>query len=174
MFVELIAPSAEHKQAAWDYRQEYFDRGEEWIHGSGGLARAEDYESWLENTKNSRIFAPPGFVKCSTYFAFDGGRIVGTIQIRHELNDKLLLSGGHIGYGVRPLERRKGYASRMLAIALEKCRELGIEKALVTCDKNNTGSAKTAMKNGGVLENEITEENGTIIQRYWIPVKKGE
>ena len=56
----------------------------------------------------------------------------------------------------------------MLALALQKCRERGIERALVTCDKTNGASAKTAMKNGGVLENEITEPDGNIVQRYWI------
>ena len=56
----------------------------------------------------------------------------------------------------------------MLALALEKCRELGIDKALITCDNDNISSAKTALKNGGVLENEFTEENGNIVQRYWI------
>ena len=96
------------------------------------------------------------------------GKIVGTIAIRNYLNDSLMKSGGHIGYGIRPSERRKGYGAKMLALALKKCREFGVEKALVTCDKDNIASAKTAMKNGGILENELVEENGNIVQRYWI------
>ena len=95
-------------------------------------------------------------------------KIVGTINIRYKLNDYLLRIGGHIGYGIRPSERCKGYATKMLALALEKCRELGIDKALVTCDKDNLGSAKTIINNGGVLENEYTESDGNIVQRYWI------
>ena len=109
------------------------------------------------------------WVNCSTYFLFVGGRIVGTIQIRHTLNDELLKSGGHIGYGVRPSDRRKGYGSKMLALAIEKCRELGVNKALVTCDKGNIGSAKTVMKNGGVFESEYTDEKtNKVEERYWI------
>lgn len=76
--------------------------------------------------------------------------------------------GGHIGYGIRPSERRKGYATVLLNLALIKARELGIQRALVTCDRDNIGSAKTIMNNGGVLDSE-DEVDGTIIQRYWVP-----
>jgi len=78
-----------------------------------------------------------------------------------------LLDGGHIGDGVRPSERRKGYATAMIALALDECRKLGIEKVLMVCNKENTGSAKSIQNNGGVLENEINVE-GETVQRYWI------
>lgn len=89
------------------------------------------------------------------------------IDIRHRLNEYLLQFGGNIGYSVRPSQRRKGYATEMLALALEECRKLGLDRALVTCDKTNIGSAKTIQKNGGVLENEVLEGD-RITQRYWI------
>ena len=161
-------PTIEHKQAAWQYRQEHIDSNESHIHGSGGLIRAEDYESWLDKITNAQTAAQTGWVNCSTYFAFVDDEIVGTVQIRHTLNNSLINSGGHVGYGVLPSERRKGYGAKMLTLALEKCRNLSIEKALITCDKGNIGSARTILKNGGVLENEYTEENGNIVQRYWI------
>ena len=69
--------------------------------------------------------------------------------------------------GVRPSERRKGYAKAMIALALDECRKLGIEKVLMVCNKENTGSAKSIQNNGGVLENEINVE-GETVQRYWI------
>ncbi|MPM89903.1 hypothetical protein SDC9_137018 [bioreactor metagenome] len=97
----------------------------------------------------------------------DNKRILGAINIRHYLNDYLLNYGGHIGYGIRPSERKKGYASLMLSLALSVAKELGINKALITCDKDNLGSARTIMKNGGVLENEVAEGE-RITQRYWI------
>ena len=166
--MELVFPTIEHKQAAWDYRQEYIDYGESHIHGSSSFIKADDYESWHKKITWNKTEATPDWVTGSVYFAIVDGKIVGTIAVRHYLNDSLLKSGGHIGYGIRPSERRKGYGTKMLTLALKKCREFGIEKALVTCDKNNIASAKTAMRNGGVLENEIVEESGNIVQRYWI------
>ncbi len=111
---------------------------------------------------------PENFVPGTTwYFVNDAGRILGAINIRHRLNDFLLREGGHIGYGIRPSERRKGYASQMLSTALKEARALGINRALITCNKENTGSAHTILKNHGVFENEVQSEE-EIIQRYWI------
>ena len=110
-----------------------------------------------------------GLVPDSTFFCFDEKRnlMVGAVNIRHDLNDYLLKYGGHIGDGIRPSERRKGYATEMIRLALEECRELGLTRVLMTCDKNNIGSAKSIIRNGGILENEVLEE-GSIKQRYWI------
>lgn len=89
------------------------------------------------------------------------------MNIRHYLTDALLYTGGHIGDGVRPSERRKGYATAMIALALDECRKLGLDRVLMTCDKTNVGSAKSIIKNGGVLENEVLDD-GVLEQRYWI------
>lgn len=75
--------------------------------------------------------------------------------------------GGHIGYGVRPGSRRNGYATTMLALGLSKCRDLGMEKVLLTCYKDNIASAKTIIQNGGILDNEVLD-HGALKQRYWI------
>ncbi len=84
-------------------------------------------------------------------FCLDKDRniFVGAVNIRHVLNDALLRGSGHIGDGIRPSERRKGYATAMIALALEECKKLGIKKVLMTCDKNNIGSAKSIINNGG-------------------------
>jgi len=167
--LRLEYPKLCHMREALDYRKEFADRGEAHIPGGGGLGRAESYEVWLRGVTAMRSRPEPGWVACSTFFALVGERIVGTVQIRHELNGTLMISGGHIGYGVRPSERRKGYATAMLAAALVNCRALGIKSALVTCDRSNVGSARTIEKNGGVFENELTEEDGTAVRRYWVP-----
>ena len=164
----LTLPEPRHEAEALAYRREFIDRGETAIQGGGGLFAAENYESWLETITLAMYSPRPGWVRATTYFAIDGERIIGTIQIRHTLNDSLKKIGGHIGYSIRPSERRKGYGAYMLSLTLEKCRLLGIEKALVTCDENNVASAKTILKNGGVLENEVKEPDGTVVKRYWI------
>ena len=128
------------------------------------------YAAWLQKTMDyeNRESCPAEWVPAHTYFFMDGKKIVGAINIRHELNDYLLRYGGNIGYGIVPSERGKGLASQMLAMALPITKALGISKVLITCDKANPASAKTIIKNGGILENEVQEKDGEITQRYWI------
>ena len=95
------------------------------------------------------------------------GRMLGTLQVRHTLNEYLLHFGGHIGYSVRPDERRKGYASWMLRKALAYCRTLGLERVLITCDADNEASRRTIIKCGGVYEN-TEPHDGEAVERYWI------
>jgi predicted acetyltransferase len=116
---------------------------------------------------------PPNHVPSTFLFAFAASRIVGRVSIRHELNEFLLLVGGHIGYAVLPEFRRQGYATVMLRLSLQFAREtLGIERVLVTCDDDNVGSIRTIEKNGGVLENVISgPEIAKAKRRYWIEAR---
>ncbi len=170
--LKLLLPDESWRGAIEELKQEYVQANSA-MDGTSGLS-SQDFDSWLE--KNIRNRSPetvaPGLVPSTTYLSvrLSDGRLIGMIDIRHYLNEGLRLHGGHIGYSIRPSERRKGYAKEQLRLALEKCRELGIEKALVTCDKKNLGSARTILANGGVLENEV-EDGERITQRYWIQVK---
>ena len=127
-----------------------------------------DFQYYLNNLeiKEER----DGKVPDSVYFLLDIDRniLLGAVNIRHYLNEYLLRCGGHIGDGIRPSERRKGYATEMIRLALEECRALGITRVLMVCDKANVASARSIVKNGGVLENEFADSNGNINQRYWI------
>lgn len=127
----------------------------------------EYYIEHLEVKKNNN-----GLVPDSTFFCLDVERnvMVGAVNIRHELNDYLLKYGGHIGDGIRPSERRKGYATKMMALALNECKKLGMNQVLMVCDKKNIGSVKSIIKNGGIMENEIIQ-NDRIMQRYWIDLE---
>lgn len=170
----LVLPGLEHEQQAREFINEFHEHNSK-IHGTCKLeAYLGNYIEWVTmvDDYSKGINLPKGFVPGSTYFAFreEDNKLVGMTNIRHILTEDLLKSGGHIGYGVRPTERRKGYATEILYLALEKCKELGIDKALVTCDKNNIGSAKAIQNNFGIMENEITEESGAISQRYWVDV----
>jgi predicted acetyltransferase len=106
----------------------------------------------------------------SVYFLYDSERdiLIGAVHIRHYLNDALRRWSGHIGIGIRPGERRKGHATEMLRLALVECKRLGIDRVQITCDKENIGSAKAIIKNGGVPECEFLSPNGAERQRYII------
>lgn len=160
------------------YKKEIIDMLEEWIlhiktHKTNRSPWAifkndyQDFEYYLNHIESS--VARDGFVPDSTFFCLDvdRNRIVGAVNIRHELNERLLLDGGHIGHGVRPSERQKGVATKMVGLALEECKKLGINRVLMVCDKDNIGSRKSILSNNGVLENEI-ELDGAIEQRYWV------
>jgi predicted acetyltransferase len=106
---------------------------------------------------------PEGFVPGSWFWYVDGDVYLGRIQLRHRLTPHLRDFGGHIGYGVRPTERRKGYATAMLRDVLPQARGLGLDRVLVTCDTTNIGSRKVIEANGGKLEDE---RGGKL--RFWI------
>ena len=159
---------------SYEYKQQLFDMMEEWLlveqDFSPYMIRRNDYHDFDYYLANLEIKKEQeGRVPDSTFFCLDTDRniFVGAINIRHYLNEELLYTGGHIGDGIRPSERRKGYATAMIGLGLEECRKLGITKVLMTCDKDNIGSAKSIMNNGGVLENEVMED-GVLEQRYWI------
>lgn len=107
----------------------------------------------------------------STFWLINENKsVIGAVNIRHRLTEQLLQNGGHIGYGIRPSERQKGYATKLLALSLEKAKQLGIRKALVVCNKSNIGSEKTILNNGGVSDSDYIDEHGNIIKRYWINI----
>ena len=169
--LKLVLPTPEYKEQILSYKEEFLANGDS-MDGCAGLDRAESFEAWYEKWKMtlSSETVPNGWVDSTTYLAVEENDVlVGMIDVRHRLNDFLLKHGGHIGYSIRKSQRRKGYATEMLGLALKECPKFGIERALVTCSKANIGSAKTIQKNGGVLENEI-QDGDRITQRYWIEV----
>lgn len=129
-----------------------------------------DFDYYLENLEITE--ETDGKVPDTTLFCLDDDRniFVGAVNIRHYLTKEMLVNAGHIGDGVRPSERRKGYATAMIGLALQEAKKLGISRVLMCCDKENIGSAKSIMKNGGILENEVVV-NGTTEQRYWIDIE---
>lgn len=134
-----------------------------------------DYHQFEEYLEHLEIKEPSDtLVTDSVFFLLDVNKniLLGAVNIRHDLNDYLLHYGGHIGDGIRPSQRNKGYATEMIRLALIECEKLGMNKVLMVCDKTNIASAKTIIKNGGILENEIIDEKGNILQRYWIDIKE--
>ncbi len=129
-----------------------------------------NFDDYLEHLESKE--ATEGHVPDSVFFLLDESRdrLLGAVNIRHYLNDSLLREGGHIGDGIRPSERGKGYGTQIVRLALMECKKLGIDHVLMTCDKDNIPSARTIIKNGGVLENEFVNSDGNVEQRYWISI----
>ncbi len=129
-----------------------------------------DFDLYLSDILAQETLISDKYVPSTTYFLLDTKRnkFLGALNLRHYLNDKLLFDGGHIGDGIRPSERKKGFATKMISLALPIVKEFGINKILMVCHKDNIGSKKSILSNGGVLENEIVDDDGKICQRYWI------
>lgn len=173
--MKMIFPNINYKDKAIDYINEFYTYGSE-INGSGSLdrlLREGTYEEWLQKLINDIDIAniPASKVPAITYFYVreEDDRIVGMTNIRLALNDFLRKEGGHIGYSIRPTERRKHYATAMLNEALKVCRTIGIQNVIVTCDKANIGSSGVIKNCRGELEAEFYSDTyGEILQRYVI------
>jgi predicted acetyltransferase len=132
----------------------------------------DDFDHYLATLEQQAqgVGLAPGFVPSSTFWLLDGTEeIVAVSNLRHALTERLLTFGGHIGFGVRPSARRKGYATEILRQTLIAARELGIGDVLVTCDKGNIGSEQAILRNGGEYSGEdYIEAHSSIVKRYWI------
>ena len=166
--LKLVKLEEKYKKQLFEMMDEWYAIGEKIVPYAIRKNDYHEFEKYLENLEEKE--EKEGIVPDSTFFCLDTERniFVGAVNIRHYLNESLLLNGGHIGDGVRPSERRKGIATKMIGLALEECKKLGIEKVLMVCNKENIGSAKSIKNNGGTLENEIENTDGCIEQRYWI------
>ena len=173
--IKLVRPTTEYAGQIMQYRMEFLENDpSECMGGCGNLRRCESAQEWLDEvTKLSDpALCPEGYVRSDTYLAvrvFDN-RLVGVIDLRHSIDNAALSEwAGHIGYSVRPNDRRRGYAKEMLRLNLANCRALGIKCVLLCCDHDNIASERTILANGGVFE-RTTEANGKTVKRYWIEI----
>ena len=168
MDMELIEPSLEfiesYKSALAEFERE----------GISGFWKffgpVDDAEEYLRNIERYQHQAglQDGLVPATVYWLVEGDEFIGHVSIRHELNAALEKQGGHIGYAIRPSRQQQGYGSRLLELALPKAKEIGIPRALLTCDKSNAASRRIIEKNGGVLSDEISVD-GKEVLRFWVP-----
>ncbi|GCE13814.1 GNAT family N-acetyltransferase [Tengunoibacter tsumagoiensis] len=132
---------------------------------------SSDFRHFLQQfqgRRDPRLFSPQR-VQATDFWLIDDEEYIGTVSIRPELNETLLRIGGHIGYKVRPSRRLQGYGTQLLRLGLEKAREMGLRRVLITCDETNVASRKVIEANGGQFENALVPTGSTVPRRrYWI------
>ncbi len=126
------------------------------------------YISWLERCQLGQL---EGLSPWSAYWAFDcqNDNLVGLCSIRHSLSPWMAEYGGHIGYRVRPTMRRQGFGTEILALALQKASQFGINRVLVVCEPTNLASISVIQNNDGLFERQVSVD-GALRNRYWIPI----
>lgn len=171
--LKLILPTMEYAGQIMDYKAEMF-AADSSMDGCGPLRRCETAEEWMAviTSYTNPATLPEGKVLATQFLTVreSDNKLVGMLQVRHTLNDYLRRFGGHIGYSIRPSERRKGYATEQLRQALIWCKEeLGLDKVLITCYDTNEPSRRTILKAGGIYEGTSLEpDEGKNLERYWV------
>ena len=172
--LRLVPPSARYKDSYRALVAEFVAGGEPLVPFTLAFPH-ENFEALLADLAGAErgIGVPIGFVPHSTFWLVRGEEIVGVSNLRHRLNDKLLVEGGHIGYGVRPGARGQGLGREILRLTLAEAARRGIARVLLTCSKDNPASSAVIAANGGQLESEAwVEARGKIVQRWWIEVPR--
>ena len=174
----LRLPTKEDETAILEMVQEFRNNSETRIPGASNIESYDIFAEWLnklESYRNEETL-PDGKVLSTTFISVrkEDNKVIGIVNLRHELNDYLLKFGGHIGGSVRPSERKKGYSTEQLKICFEYCKKLGIKKVLVTCKDWNIASKTSIMKSGGIFENIEIDKDGNKLERYWITLNEGE
>lgn len=177
----LLRPSKDLENQIMEYKRDFMlynemiGKDKNNINGSCSLHRY-DFDEWLDRVNvcsSNESLSPYGTI-ASTFVALrkNDNKIIGTIQVRHTLTEELRDNGGNIGYAIRPDERKKGYATQMLKLALEFCKSLDLNKVLIDCDEANIASAKTMIKCGAIFDRKqiipLSEGGVEILHQYWI------
>lgn len=168
----LMKPVPAYEKEVREFRREFMDTKSS-MPGTGPLEHMDNTKEWLEYSRNceNRKTCPENLVTYEQfiYVRETDKKIVGMIVLRHYLNEFLEKYGGHIGYSVRPSERKKGYGKRMLAECLKVCKTRGLKDVLITCTQENEGSRRIILANGGVYDGTVyCEPFDLYIERYWI------
>ena len=160
-------PTLDDKEIIEAYVREHYENNEKELHGIIGFTSME-YSQWVKKIELNTKIPDKDWGKSLTYLVFNSeDKLIGFLSIRYDLSEKMRNIFGDIGYGVRPTERKKGYATQMLKYSLDVCRTYNMANVIIGCYKENIASAKTIIKNGGKLIREA-EVEGVLCQYYEI------
>ncbi len=150
-------PTYDDYEILKEYVEEHYSNYERSISASIDLTNM-DYKEWVDKVNRNSEVRDDEWGKYYLYLVFDANKLIGLLNIRYNLSDELRERYGDIGYGVRPSERRKGYATKMLEYALNVCKEKEMQSVILGCYEDNYASNKTILKNGGKLYKTTIEE----------------
>ncbi len=166
--LRLVEPAPRYKAAILDAVAEMQAIGEWDVSPDAFAARFDDLLRELAAAKDPAT-APPGVLPYEDFWLMEVDSWIGLLTLRSQINEQFLHSGGHIGYVIRPSQRRRGYGTALLRLGLNKARERGLTRVLLTCDETNTASRKVIEANGGQFENAVeVAGQATKMLRYWI------
>ena len=163
----IVQPTARYKDSYIDAVREYI--GEDANFAWKPEILEERFDEYLRVLRQNETEPLAGRVPATQFWLIvDGAAYGGELDLRHYLNSALRRYGGHIGYRIRPSQRRRGYGTLLCRLGLEEARRRGIARALITCDDDNIGSRKIIEANGGRLADKIDNGRAALTRRYWI------
>jgi predicted acetyltransferase len=165
--IHLIEPTLRLRNDFCSLAEEFSAEGSQQYEDA--IRDFKEFIQFCADEAAGRNLAPTRVQQSTFWLVRDDRKILGCSRLRHALNIFLEDFGGHIGYDIRPSERRRGYGTQILRLTLDKARHIGLGRVLVTADSSNTASWRVIEKNGGVLYSEaVSQHTGTLLRKYWI------
>ncbi len=168
--IRFVFPEEKNERDVLAFYAAFKAAGEDCI----GCKNGDNYPVWLEEMQNRRAGKnlPAGYVRENFYLCYLGDTLAGVFSLKFDLTPYLFSYGGHVGYAVAPAFRNRGCATEILKQGTVLAKELGFEKLLLVCDEDNVASEKVILKNGGVFENKLfDEEENVFVKRFWIDLR---
>ena len=171
MQLKLILPSKKYEESYNSLIKEAYDYGDYQEMGNSLIRDNETFNSMLQRINNRRF--GKNIAKCDVpstiYRIICENEIVGTIDLRHKLNKSYFEKYGHIAYYIKPSKRNNKIATNALKLALNKYKKMYVKKILITCYSDNIFSRKVILKNGGILDSKVIDnDTNKIICKYII------
>jgi len=167
MQLQLVLPDKKYEAS---YRDYVYELGDEERYPFPLDFEHADFQKLLSRLEEFRTGKniPEGFVPSTTYWLVRGSDLVGVSSLRHYLNDRIRHVGGHIGLGIRPSLRGQGLGKTLLQLTISEARRRGIDVVHIHCHKHNQPSARMIIGVGGVIDSEVQESSGAVVQRYLV------